>query len=162
MVIKLKGNYMMPRSLKVPLLIFFVIGVFLAGVFAVLLTPLKHVTLLTPTIYDVQAMDFYERYKSNPEKYIFIDVRPVEAYNRVHAEHSISMPLHTLYDEWRNLPKNTDKTIVLICNGGRSAGVGYHYLEHMGFFNLERIEGGIEQWQLDGLPVVSDITTLTN
>jgi len=149
-------------KLKIHVAAFLMLGVFVAGGFTVLLSPLKHVALLTPTIYDVGATDFYERYKDNPDQYVFIDVRPSDAYNRVHAENSISMPLHTLYDEWRNLPKNTDKTIVLICSGGRASGVGYHYLEHMGFFNLERIEGGIEQWQMEGLPIVSDISALSN
>lgn len=125
------------------------------GVALTLLTPLKHVALITPTIYDVPATSFYERFKNNPDDFVFIDVRGQESYNRIHAEGSKSMPLHTLYDEWRNLPKNTDKTIVLICSVGRASGVGYHYLQHHGFFNIERIEGGIEGWEMEGLPVVT-------
>jgi rhodanese-related sulfurtransferase len=126
--------------------------------FVILLTPIRHISIITPSIHDVTASTFYETYKNNPEQYVFIDVRGEENYNRIHAQGSKSMPLHTLYDEWRNLPKNNDKTIVLICSGGVASGVGYHYLEHHGFFNIVRIEGGIEEWQLAGLPVVSEFT----
>lgn len=119
---------------------------------AVYLTPLKHVNVVEPTIDDINATEFQEDYLKNPDDYIFIDVRPEAAYASAHAKGSISMPLHTLYDERHNLPKS-GKQIVLICSGGRASGVGYSYLEHYGFFNIQRIEGGIEQWMAEGLPV---------
>ena len=121
------------------------------------LTPLKHVTLVEPDIDDISPEEFYEMYEGNEDNYVFIDVRGESGYNRIHATGSELMPLHTLYDQRRFLPKNTDKTIVLICSGGVASGVGYHYLEHHGFFNIKRIEGGIEAWQLAGLPVESEI-----
>ncbi len=120
------------------------------------LTPLKWVTLIEPHINDIAATEFYEMYKGNEDKYIFIDVRPLDSYDRVHAVGSASMPLHTLYDERHNLPKS-GKEIVLICSGGRAAGVGYSYLEHFGHHNITRIEGGIEAWQLAGLPIESNL-----
>ena len=81
-----------------------------------------------------KAEEFYERYKQDPDKYVFLDVRNQEAYNRLHAEGTKLMPLHTFYTERLFLPKNTDQTIVLICSGGVASGVAYHYLEHHGFF----------------------------
>ena len=50
-----------------------------------------------------------------------------------------------------------DKEIVLICTGGRASGVGYSYLEHYGFSNIARIEGGINAWADARLPVIIDI-----
>lgn len=126
---------------------------FFLGIFIVLLTPLRHLALIEPTINDIDPQKFQSEFVAHPEKFLFIDVRSKENYDLMHAVGSISMPLHTLYDEWRNLPRNTDKTIVLICGGGRASGVGYHYLEHHGFFNIKRIKGGIEAWGLAGLPV---------
>ena len=116
------------------------------------LTPLKHVALIEPRINDIESAEFYKEYSENPDKYLFIDVRPPENYNRAHAKGSINVPLHMLYDERVNLPKS-GKEIVLICSGGRASGVGYMYLEHYGFLNLKRIEGGIEAWQAAGMPV---------
>lgn len=123
----------------------------------VYLTPLKHFNVLEPTIDDVDPAEFYAEYSQNPDQYVFLDVRNGEAYNRLHAEGSESMPLHSLYTERLFLPKNTDKTIIFICSGGVASGVAYHYLEHHGFLNLKRIDGGIEAWQAAGLPVLSNI-----
>lgn len=120
------------------------------------LTPLKWVTLVEPTVKDMPAEEFYAQYEGNEDNYIFIDVRGEDSYNRVHAVGSKNQPLHTLYDERHNLPK-TDKEIVLICSGGRASGVAYSYLQHFGHFNIVRIEGGIEAWQLAGLPVESNL-----
>lgn len=124
----------------------------LATILIIYLTPLKWVTLIEPTVKDIDPTTFYTLYERNPEKYIFIDVRPESAYAALHAQGSVSMPLHTLYDQRHVLPKH-GKTIVLICSGGRASGVGYSYLQHYGFFNILRIEGGIENWVLQKLPV---------
>lgn len=115
------------------------------------LTPLKHLAIIEPSIHDIDPVAFYEAYRANPSDFIFIDVRSESSYNRLHAQGSVSMPLHTLYDERHSLPKS-GKQIVLICSGGRASGVGYSYLQHFGFTNIARIEGGIEQWALAELP----------
>lgn len=128
------------------------VAVALATALLIYLTPLKWVNLIEPTINDIAPTEFYEDFSQNPDDYIFLDVRPGSAYNAVHAAGSVNMPLHTLYNERHNLPKS-GKTIVLICSGGVASGVGYHYLQHHGFFNIRRIENGIEQWILDELPV---------
>lgn len=118
---------------------------------AIYLTPLKNVNVIDPVYNDVEPQKFYEEFSKNPSAYIFIDVRDASAYNSLHAKGSISMPLHTLYDQRKVLPKS-GKTIVLICSGGRASGVGFMYLQHYGFFNIERISGGIENWINEGLP----------
>ena len=79
----------------------------------ILLTPLRHVALIEPRIDDIKSAEFQELYAQNPDKYIFIDVRSPEEFNKIHAEGSVNVPLHLLYDERLNLPK-TGKTIVLI------------------------------------------------
>jgi|SRR3989338_7995149 len=116
------------------------------------LTPLRYVAFIEPTIHDIAPAEFYAMWQKNPDAYVFIDVRSREAYDRLHASGSTLMPLHTLYNERHNLPKH-GKTIVLICSGGIASGVGYSYLEHYGFRNIKRIQGGIEMWQTAGLPI---------
>lgn len=121
-----------------------------AGV--IYLTPLKWIPIIEPTINDINPSVFYADFVKNPEHYIFIDVRPEEAYSVSHAKGSVNMPLHTLYDQRHVLPKH-GKEIILICSGGRASGVGYSYLQHYGFFNIHRIQGGIELWMAEGLPI---------
>jgi rhodanese-related sulfurtransferase len=108
--------------------------------------------VIEPSIHDIDSKVFSEKFSEDPDKYLFIDVRPAEMYKQRHAVGSISMPLHTLYDLRKSLPKS-GKEIVLICSGGVASGVAYSYLEHYGFFNLSRIDGGIESWIAAGLPV---------
>lgn len=133
------------------LLILFLGVIVTAG--AIYLTPLKHIAVIEPTIDDIDPTTFREMYEADPDKYVFLDVRGATAYNRLHAAGSENQPLHTLYSERVFLPKNTDKEIILICSGGSASGVGYSYLQHYGFFNIKRIEGGIEAWEAAGLPV---------
>ena len=116
------------------------------------LTPLKNVALIEPTINDIAPKAFHDQYIKNPDKYLFIDVRPSDVYARSHAPGAISMPLHTLYNTRHALPKS-DKEIVLICNEGVASGVGYSYLQHYGFFNIVRVGGGMEKWSAEGLPL---------
>ncbi len=115
---------------------------------------IRYSSIVEPVIVDVDAASFFEEYKRNPEKYVFLDVRGADAYERLHAAGSSLQPLHTLYTERYNLPKNDgEKEIVLICSGGVASGVAYSYLEHHGFRNIRRIDGGIEAWQAANLPV---------
>lgn len=129
-----------------------VLAAILATASLILLTPLRHAPLVEPTIDDIEPVEFYEEFVANPEKFVFIDVRPETSYRNVHAKGSINMPLHTLYDERHRLPMR-GKEVILICSGGRASGVGYSYLEHYGFFNVRRVAGGIERWNEAGLPV---------
>ncbi len=128
-------------------------GVLLAAL-VIYLTPLKNLNMIEPRIKDVPPAEFYKDFSVNPEKYVFIDVRPEESYAKEHAKGSINIPLTQMYFERTKLPKS-GKTIALICTTGISSGVAYGYLEHYGFLNLRRIQGGIEAWRAAGLPVES-------
>jgi len=115
------------------------------------LTPLKWINIIEPTIRDIDPRAFQADFVKNQDKYLFIDVRPEDAYDNLHAAGSINIPLNLLYDERHVLPKS-GKEIVLICSGGHASGIAYSYLQHYGFFNIWRIEGGIENWILLDLP----------
>ncbi len=141
---------------KHKLLLLPIILTFIVTASAIYLTPLKNIAIIEPTVKDIAPKEFYDKYIQNKEKYIFIDVRPTSAYGKLHAEGSINIQLHELYNERKNLPKH-GKEIVLICSGGLASGVAYSYLQHYGFFNIVRIGGGIENWQLNNLPVVSQL-----
>jgi rhodanese-related sulfurtransferase len=115
------------------------------------LTPLKHFNLIDPNPTDVAPQEFWDDYQKNPEKYLFIDVRDRTFYEKAHAQGAISQPIGTLFDLRHSFPK--DKTIAVICTSGRLAGVAYGFLEHWGYTNLIRLEGGMQRWSLAGLPL---------
>lgn len=124
----------------------------LAAAILIYTTPLRYTDHIEPTIYDMQSTEFYDEYHGHADGYLFIDVRGPSAYNEKHAEGSINIPLHQLYNQREFLPKD-GKEIVLICSGGVASGVGYSYLEHYGFTNIRRIGDGIEGWEAEGLPL---------
>ena len=124
---------------------------------------LKYSEYISPTIKEIQPKELYAVLKNDNKKAIFIDVRSEYEYSQAHAEGSINLPLHYMYDDTHglknekgiDLPKNTDQEIYLICTGGRLAGVAYSYLEHYGYRNIKRVEGGINNWNTQGLPVIT-------
>lgn len=126
----------------------------LVSALTIYLTPLKNLNIVEPTIKDIDPKVFYEEFRKDSNKFLFVDVRYPTDYFAEHAEGAINIPINLLYTEKNTLPK-TGKTIVLICTGGALSGVAYGYLEHFGFTNLRRIEGGITAWRALGLPVVT-------
>lgn len=138
--------------------IFFMAAVavsFVAGMSLVYFTPLKYSQLVEPKIHDIDPRDIQKQIAENPDKFDFIDVRGVADYANVHATGARNIPLYMMYFERHNLPK-TGKQIVLICSKGTASGVAYMYLQHFGFQNVVRVEGGIENWQAFNLPTVSN------
>ncbi len=115
------------------------------------LTPLRFVNPIDPFVRDIDSAALYAKMQAHPERYFFIDVRTAATYQKEHAVGAINIPIHDLYDDRFALPKR-GKTIVLICGDGELAGVAYGYLEHYGFLNLARIEGGLAAWKVAGLP----------
>ena len=128
---------------------------------AIYLTPLKWITVIEPTVRDIPAQKFWKAYSENKDDYLFIDVRGAQAYETLHAEGSLNIPLHEFYNQRKVFPKK-GKEIILICSGGVASGVGYSYLQHYGFFNVRRVEGGIEAWQAANLPTVAQSANPTD
>ena len=125
----------------------------LATAAVIYLTPLKHINLIEPVTKDISATEFYKRYKQNPDGYVFVDVRTPSEYEKGHAEGAENVSLPKFFDGYTQFPKK-GKSIVLICAGGRESGVGYGYLEHHGYLNVLRIDGGTNQWIVENLPIV--------
>jgi rhodanese-related sulfurtransferase len=124
---------------------------------AIYLTPLKHLNLVAPEPRDIEASEFWNLYQTNPNKYFFVDVRDVNAYARSHARGSVNHPIGTLYEKRYEFP--TNKTIVLICTSGSLAAVGYGFLEHWGYTNLLRVNGGLQEWIIADLPFEGENTS---
>lgn len=119
---------------------------------AIYLTPLKHFDLISPAMNEVDPSAFYANFSKHPSDYIFIDVRSPDIYASAHAEGAINIPIENLYDEHYTLP-HTGKQIALICTTGRLAAIAYGYLEDWGYTNLIHIQGGLENWSYEGLPM---------
>lgn len=141
---------------KVSILVIALSACFFLGIITSLsFRSIRYTPLISPTIVDIDPRIAYQNIKKYPEKYILIDVRSEYEYSLAHASTSVSMPINTLYDGWSRLPRNKDKEIYIICSSGRLAGVAYDFLEHQGFRNIKRIEGGLQEWKTFGLPIIA-------
>lgn len=123
-----------------------------ATVLLIYLTPLKFITIVPPPMNEMDPTDFYAVFQAHPDDYIFIDVRSPNIYQAAHAKGAINVPIENLFDEHYTLPK-TGKKIALICTTGRLAAIAYGYLQDWGFNNLIHIEGGLQNWTGENLPV---------
>jgi rhodanese-related sulfurtransferase len=142
----------------------YIIGGILLGIALTLsMRTIRYTDLVDPHISDIDPKTAYENILQRPKDIVFIDVRSEYEYDLAHASSSVNLPIHYLFDDTHGLrnekgiplPKNTDQEIYLMCTGGRLAGVAYSYLEHYGYRNIKRIEGGLKNWNEDGLPIVT-------
>ncbi len=81
---------------------------------------------------------------------VLIDVREADEFEQVHVLGATLIPLSEFGARFSEMPK--DKEIVLMCAGGvRSAQAAEFAAQHG--FRLSNLEGGINAWQAEGLPV---------
>lgn len=83
-----------------------------------------------------------------------IDVRENDEWDAVHAQGATHIPMSEITGRIQEI--NPDRDIYVICHlGGRSAQV-CQYLENSLGWDVINVEGGTNQWEADGLPVVRD------
>lgn len=155
LVLKLMKLFHTGAVFKKRNLLLTVLGMVIGIVGTLFIPAIRYTHFVEPIIKEIKPQQAYINIQAYPEKYIFIDVRTPFEYLQAHASTSISMPINTLYDKRKELPMNTDQQIYLICTSGKLAGVAYAYLEHYGFRNIHRVEGGLQAWSDAGLPVQS-------
>lgn len=88
--------------------------------------------------------------KAHP-KAIFIDVRESDEYAEVHAPGTKLYPLSKLAEWAPTLDKQAE--YVVICRSGARSARACSALSGQGFDNLTNVQGGMLQWEAEGLPV---------
>lgn len=102
------------------------------------------------TVDTVKSQDVYRRV-SGGEPIVILDVRQPDEYRDAHVAGSKLIPLPELSRRLDELPR--DKPIVAICRSGNRSGQAVQTLARAGFTNVSNLEGGIIDWQRQGLPV---------
>jgi rhodanese-related sulfurtransferase len=92
---------------------------------------------------------------------LLIDVRePDEIATQGYDVKSVlTIPLGDLENQLSNLPK--DKQIIFACQGGGRSQQAFELAKANGFKNVANMEGGMNSWSEAGLPVTSNIDTLS-
>ena len=112
--------------------------------------PKAGVSSITPQ----QAFTLIEENKNNPD-FVIIDSRRQSLYSVAHIENTINIPLNTSdIGSFRSALSELDKnrTYLTYCPSG--CGSDAKEMKSLGFTKVYYMQGGINQWIAEGLPVV--------
>lgn len=89
----------------------------------------------------------------NADQAVILDIRSKKDFDAGHIVDSIHIPRDKVAAQTAALEKHKDKTIVVVCDSGITAGPVCTQLKQAGF-NAMRLSGGISSWRHDNLPTV--------
>jgi rhodanese-related sulfurtransferase len=92
----------------------------------------------------------------NRQPIIMIDVRNANEFKTARIDNSLNIPLDQLAENIDKLKKNPNKTIVVYCQKGFRSAQAVKILYKLGINNAVSIEGGLDAWQKDNLPLKMD------
>ncbi len=90
----------------------------------------------------------------NRENAVFLDIRDKKAFDGGHIVDAINIPSAKLKDRMVELEKYRDKPLVVVCQMGHQSGEAVKTLTENGFSAVNRMKGGMTEWQSQGLPAV--------
>lgn len=90
----------------------------------------------------------------NREDARVVDLRDADEFRQGHVAGSINIPMSQFAERVAELDKFKDKPVILVCKMGTSASLAGRQLRARGFAKVARIQGGIQGWRADNLPVV--------
>ena len=90
----------------------------------------------------------------NQKGALVLDVREKADFNKGHIVDALSMPFSKVAERIGELNKHKDKPIIIVdAMGQHSGGVGKQ-LKEAGFEQVTRLQGGMNTWRADSLPLV--------
>ncbi|TDQ37082.1 rhodanese-like domain-containing protein [Thiopseudomonas denitrificans] len=89
----------------------------------------------------------------NADQAIVLDIRQGKDFSAGHIVDSVNIPRDKLAARIGELDRFRDKTIVVVCDSGMTAGPACTQLREAGF-TAARLSGGINGWRGDNLPTV--------
>lgn len=90
----------------------------------------------------------------NREEAQIVDLRDADEFRQGHIAGSVNIPMSQLSERIAELDKYKGKPVVLVCKMGTSASLAGRQLRGRGFERVARMQGGIQGWRADNLPVV--------
>lgn len=84
---------------------------------------------------------------------VVVDLRDAAEFKAGHVVDALNIPHAKLSDRIAELTSHQSKTIVLVDKMGHHAGAAGRVLKAKGF-EVNRLEGGMTDWQTNNLPVV--------
>ena len=85
-----------------------------------------------------------------------VDVRNAEEFERSRINNSVNIPLDKLAESIDKLKKNSNKTLIIYCQNGFQSAQAVKILNKLGVDSVVSIEGGLEAWRKENLPIIMD------
>lgn len=107
--------------------------------------------LRRPDVPTVDALEADRRLREDPDRPVLLDVREANEFVAVRAPGAALVPTSTFLARMHELP--TDRPLLVICHtGNRSAAVTNYMVQH-GRSDVTNVAGGMDAWELAGLPI---------
>lgn len=90
----------------------------------------------------------------NREEGLIVDVRDADEFRQGHIAGSLNIPFSQFNDRAAELAKYKDRPVILTCRIGPQASAAGRILKRQGFDRLMRLQGGLQAWKDERLPVV--------
>lgn len=90
----------------------------------------------------------------NNEDAIVVDIRPEKEFITGHITGSLNVPATKMKDNLGRLEKHKNDPIIVVCKSGVTSGASAKDLKKAGFSKVYKLQGGISEWQVSGLPLV--------
>jgi rhodanese-related sulfurtransferase len=84
---------------------------------------------------------------------LVLDLRAKEAYDAGHIGEARNVPASELEASADSLKKWRDRAVIAYCDSGASAASGVRTLTKLGFTKVFNLEGGLNAWVKDNLPL---------
>lgn len=88
----------------------------------------------------------------NQDKAVVLDVRPADEFSKSHLPGAVNIPFAELPIKIGHLTKYQSKSIILVCGTGMQSRKARGQLRKVGFNDVYVLNGGINEWQSQGLP----------
>ena len=85
-----------------------------------------------------------------------VDVRNAGEFERSRINNSVNIPLDKLAESIDKLKKNSNKTLIIYCQNGFQSAQAVKILNKLGVDSVVSIEGGLEAWRKENLPIIMD------
>ncbi len=89
----------------------------------------------------------------NQGKAAIVDVRDPYDFSAGHMRDAKSIPAKELAQRSGELDKFKSKTIIVVCSSGKQSVKAAAQLKKAGFNEVYSLEGGMNAWQAQGLPI---------
>jgi rhodanese-related sulfurtransferase len=90
----------------------------------------------------------------NKEDGVVLDIRERKDFEKGHVVDAINIPLAKLTERAVELDKKKEVPIIVVCQHGQHAGEAVKLLQAKGFANVNKLAGGMSEWQAQNLPLV--------